>query len=142
MNNKIKFLVIIIFIFLIGLLGWYFIKYKYQSSLTITEEDKKAAQKIEEERIYQEKMTEMNVLFEKSRETDSDLDGLSNEEEKKFGTDPNNSDTDGDGINDKAEVEKFHSNPLKKDTDGDGFEDGYEVRRGYSPVGPGKLNSN
>jgi len=34
---------------------------------------------------------------------DNDNDGLTNEEEKKIGTDPNNPDTDGDTMNDKAD---------------------------------------
>lgn len=71
--------------------------------------------------------------------SDADLDGLSNEEEKKFGTNPNLADTDKDGLLDKIELELYKTNPLKADTDGDKFNDGYEVRRGYNPNGPGKL---
>jgi hypothetical protein len=44
---------------------------------------------------------------------DSDQDGLSNEEEKTYGT-----------------------NPEKADTDGDGYSDGIEVRSGYDPLKP------
>ena len=47
---------------------------------------------------------------------DSDNDGLIDELEKIYGTDPNN-----------------------PDTDGDGFKDGEEVEKGYNPTGPGKL---
>jgi len=43
---------------------------------------------------------------------DSDQDGLSNEEEKSYGTDPNNPDTDGDGYSDGAEVKSGYD-PLK-----------------------------
>jgi len=43
---------------------------------------------------------------------DSDQDGLSNDEEKTYGTDPNNADTDGDGYSDGVEV-KGGYNPLK-----------------------------
>ncbi len=43
---------------------------------------------------------------------DTDHDGLSNEEEKTLGTDPNNADTDGDGYSDGVEVESGY-NPLK-----------------------------
>lgn len=70
---------------------------------------------------------------------DADLDGLSNEEEKKLGTNPAMADTDKDGLLDKIELELYKTNPLKADTDGDKFNDGYEVRRGYNPNGPGKL---
>jgi hypothetical protein len=44
---------------------------------------------------------------------DSDQDGLSNEEEKAYGT-----------------------SPYKKDTDGDGYSDGAEVKSGYNPLKP------
>lgn len=43
---------------------------------------------------------------------DSDQDGLSNEEEKLYGTDPNNPDTDGDGYSDGVEVKSGYD-PLK-----------------------------
>jgi hypothetical protein len=43
---------------------------------------------------------------------DSDQDGLTNQEEKTLGTDPNKSDTDGDGYSDGAEVRSGY-NPLK-----------------------------
>lgn len=48
--------------------------------------------------------------------TDIDQDYLSNEDEKKYGTDPNN-----------------------PDTDGDGYSDGDEVKAGYNPKGEGKI---
>jgi hypothetical protein len=43
---------------------------------------------------------------------DSDQDGLSNEEEKLYKTDPNNTDTDSDGYSDGTEVKSGY-NPLK-----------------------------
>jgi hypothetical protein len=64
---------------------------------------------------------------------------LSDEEEVKFGTDPSNSDTDGDGLLDKDEIIKYKTNPLKADSDEDTFKDGYEVVRGLNPLQP---NSN
>jgi protein-disulfide isomerase len=48
---------------------------------------------------------------------DTDKDGLTNAQEKLYGTNSNN-----------------------KDTDGDGFYDGEEVKSGYNPNGSGKLN--
>jgi len=46
---------------------------------------------------------------------DSDGDGLSDEEERRIGTDPNNPDTDGDGFSDGEEVSKG-TNPLDADS--------------------------
>jgi len=43
---------------------------------------------------------------------DSDCDGLTNAEEKLYGTDPNNPDTDGDGYSDGVEVKSGYD-PLK-----------------------------
>jgi outer membrane protein OmpA-like peptidoglycan-associated protein/opacity protein-like surface antigen len=62
-----------------------------------------------------------------SMNTDKDHDGLTRGQELKLGTDPNNWDTDGDGISDGDEVLKYHTNPLKKDTDGDGLSDYDEI---------------
>lgn len=70
---------------------------------------------------------------------DSDNDGLTDAEEKVLGTNPNNPDTDGDGLFDGEEVKVYHTDPLNPDTDGDGFKDGAEVKAGYDPKGPGKL---
>jgi outer membrane protein OmpA-like peptidoglycan-associated protein len=60
---------------------------------------------------------------------DDDKDGLTNDEEEKLGTDPNNPDTDGDGLSDGDEVKTYHTDPLKADTDGDGLKDGDEVMK-------------
>jgi outer membrane protein OmpA-like peptidoglycan-associated protein/opacity protein-like surface antigen len=59
--------------------------------------------------------------------SDHDGDGLTYREEKELGTDPNNPDTDGDGLWDGDEVRKYYTNPLNPDTDGDGLSDGDEV---------------
>ncbi len=57
---------------------------------------------------------------------DEDGDGLSAIEEQGAGTDPANSDTDGDGLLDGAEIRFFGTDPLDTDTDGDGFDDGVD----------------
>jgi hypothetical protein len=48
-------------------------------------------------------------------------------------------DTDNDGLSDEMEF-VYGSDPNNPDTDGDGYKDGEEVKNGYNPIGPGKLN--
>ena len=72
---------------------------------------------------------------------DSDHDGLTDEEEASWGTDPNNPDTDGDGLTDGEEVKVYGTDPLKADTDGDGYSDGQEIQAGYNPLGAGPLTA-
>jgi len=55
---------------------------------------------------------------------DIDDDGLTNDEEAALGTNPENADTDGDGLRDPNEID--YTDPLNPDTDGDGFSDGDE----------------
>lgn len=96
---------------------------------------------------------------------DTDSDGIPDETEKNvYHTDPENSDTDGDGFSDYDEIyngySALHGNRLKMgivdsdsdgapdswevklglnlknpDTDGDGFVDGDEINAGYDPLG-------
>lgn len=68
------------------------------------------------------------------QEGDDDDDGLSNYLEKLLGTDPNNPDTDGDGLTDWEEVYIYGTDPLNRDTDGDGIIDGDEVELGTNPL--------
>lgn len=77
---------------------------------------------------------------------DGDNDGLTNLEEFKYKTDPNNPDTDGDGVSDGQEV-KEGSNPhgkgplqvfdvTKNDADGDGLDLAHEKLFGTDPNNP------
>ena len=63
---------------------------------------------------------------------DNDADGLNNDQEAEFSTDPNNRDTDGDDLTDGEEVNQLGTNPLNQDTDDDGLLDGVEVRQGQT----------
>ena len=63
-----------------------------------------------------------------SGSSDKDGDGLTKSQEKEIGTDPNNPDTDGDGLNDGEEFKTYFTAPLNPDTDGDNLKDGEEVR--------------
>ncbi len=80
--------------------------------------------------------------------TDTDGDGILDEDEPNIGTDPTNPDTDGDGIPDgeedkdgdgltnAEEIYTYGSDPCNPDTDGDGLQDGDEVTIGTDPVNP------
>ncbi len=70
---------------------------------------------------------------------DTDKDGLTDVEERDYGTNINLLDTDKDGLTDYEEVHTFRTDPLNNDTDGDTYLDGDEVRNGYNPAGEGKL---
>jgi len=63
--------------------------------------------------------------------TDTDGDGLSDYEEWKLGTNPLSVDTDGDGLSDYEEVKKLKTSPTRADTDGDGLTDYMEVHGWY-----------
>ena len=64
---------------------------------------------------------------------DSDDDGLSDLYEQSLGSNPYNSDTDGDGLKDGDEANIHGSSPILVDTDGDGFDDKLEVNSGTDP---------
>ncbi len=60
-------------------------------------------------------------------DVDSDGDGLLDNREAELGTDPFNPDTDGDELQDGAEVNLHDTDPLDPDTDLDALQDGAEV---------------
>ncbi len=64
-----------------------------------------------------------------SGSSDSDNDGLTKSEEKLYGTDYNDADSDKDGIKDGHEVHVTKTDPLKPDTDKDGLSDGEELNK-------------
>lgn len=65
---------------------------------------------------------------------DWDLDGLPTEYEVHMGTDPENPDSDWDGLTDGREVTVLGTDPKNKDTDGDGLGDGWEAKHGLDPL--------
>lgn len=67
---------------------------------------------------------------------DSDNDGLNDRKEMAFSSDPNNSDTDNDGLIDGDEVNQYRTNPVNPDTDGDGVLDAPEIINGTDPLDP------
>ena len=71
------------------------------------------------------------------RQLDQDMDGLLNEDEAKRGTNPNLSDSDGDGKSDGAEVLSgagpLDPSALYVDADGDGLSNSFEESKGLNP---------
>ena len=67
-------------------------------------------------------------------EEDLDLDGLTNKQEKEYGTNPELYDTDMDGLDDNYELFISKTDPLKEDTDGDGLNDYDEIELGLDPL--------
>jgi outer membrane protein OmpA-like peptidoglycan-associated protein/opacity protein-like surface antigen len=68
--------------------------------------------------------------------TDSDGDGISNEEEIAYGTNPYKADTDGDGLTDYEEIYIYKTSPVLADTDGDGLNDNEEITLNLNPNNP------
>ena len=66
--------------------------------------------------------------------SDADHDGLNTLEEMRYGTNPNEADSDGDTIPDGTEVKSLGTDPLKRDTDGDGLNDFQEVSGCTNPL--------
>lgn len=80
---------------------------------------------------------------------DSDFDGLSNAFEAQIGTNPNDDDSDNDGVDDGDEYaywgetwntnydgDGISNNLLDIDADNDGYIDGYEINNGFDPTSP------
>jgi outer membrane protein OmpA-like peptidoglycan-associated protein len=68
------------------------------------------------------------VFTSEAGSSDSDLDGLTLDQEKALGTNSEIADSDGDGLVDGLEFNQYKTNPLKADTDGDGLTDDDEVK--------------
>ncbi len=58
---------------------------------------------------------------------DADGDGVGSRMEASYGTDPNNADTDGDGLSDGEEINELLTSAIRVDTDGDGLSDPDEI---------------
>ncbi|MBN1328417.1 MAG: hypothetical protein JXA54_02980 [Candidatus Heimdallarchaeota archaeon] len=77
--------------------------------------------------------TSKKALFYREGFFDTDLDGLSNEDEINiYGTNPNIADTDGDLLDDGQEI-VLGLDPLNPDEDSDLILDGWEINYGYDP---------
>jgi hypothetical protein len=141
-NIKKIFIVIVLFVLLVGAgIGVYILIFRHNSAPSVKKPEEKqnvpttSSVKQSPEKVIQNFSKKLEKLYEK----DSDLDGLTNQEETKYGTDPENIDSDGDGLTDKDELFLYRTDPLKADSDGDGYADAYEIDRGYNPLGPGRI---
>jgi hypothetical protein len=67
-------------------------------------------------------------------QADIDNDSLTNRDEIDRGTNPVDSDSDYDTLNDGEEVNSYGTDPLKYDTDGDGVSDSDELQLGLNPT--------
>ncbi|OGE79301.1 MAG: hypothetical protein A2751_04900 [Candidatus Doudnabacteria bacterium RIFCSPHIGHO2_01_FULL_46_14] len=70
----------------------------------------------------------------RAQNTDTDSDGLTDDQEKTANTDPQKQDSDGDGLADGDELNVYSSDPMLFDSDSDKYDDGAEVAGGYSPT--------
>ncbi|RKY94040.1 MAG: OmpA family protein [Ignavibacteriae bacterium] len=61
--------------------------------------------------------------------SDNDKDGLIKRVELEIGTNPDNPDTDGDGLQDGEEVNNYKTDPLNPDSDADQLKDGEKVNK-------------
>jgi len=127
--HKNKIIIILIILVVAGVVVFFFSKNRTQNNGQNNELNTKQEELAPSFKIHIKPAPNLN---------DTDNDGLTDEEEKKLGTDAKSSDTDGDGLSDYNEIYKTKTDPKKYDTDGDGFPDGLEVMTGYNPLGAGK----
>ncbi|MCL5435618.1 MAG: hypothetical protein M1275_00885 [Patescibacteria group bacterium] len=135
-----KWIIIIVGILVLGVAGYF--GYLYYSSLTSSTEEDLLLKKPAVEGTAAMPDEWLNKYFGSAdcasaicgSAADPDNDGLTNSQEQKYSTDPNNPDSDFDGLSDSDEVQVYNTDPRVADTDGDKFEDGDEVRNGYSPT--------
>ena len=90
--------------------------------------------KIDDVRIYRAALDAFSLAAVNDWLGDPDLDGLGNGREWEQGTDPNDPDTDGDGLSDYDEVAVHGTDPLLADTDSDQMPDAWEVAYGTRPT--------
>ncbi len=70
---------------------------------------------------------ELPLMTEGSYSNDLDMDGLSNDLEIAYGTDPDDFDSDDDGVSDGAEIHTYHTNATNDDSDEDNLGDWDEI---------------
>ena len=76
---------------------------------------------------------ELDLYGTDPNDPDTDDDGINDGDEVAAGTNPTNPDSDGDGVADGVET-MLGTDPLNADSDNDGFDDGPEVAAGSDPT--------
>ena len=84
----------------------------------------------------QEKPLAFDYKIDLDSDEDLDYDGLTNKQEKEYGTNPELADSDMDGLDDYYEIFTSKTNPNKADTDGDGLNDYDEIELKLDPNNP------
>lgn len=77
---------------------------------------------------------EKDNTLDRDPDADDDNDGISNAQEDIFKTNPDNPDSDFDGLNDYEEIYIYNTNPTNSDSDGDGASDSWELNHGCNPL--------
>lgn len=76
--------------------------------------------------IYGNGQVETRRVTSSPDSTDTDQDGVSDQDELRYGSNPRDADSDSDGLSDDLELNTIYSSPYNGDTDGDLIEDGLE----------------
>lgn len=70
------------------------------------------------------------LYLEEIKAQPSEISGMTKYDKYTMGLDPENPDTDGDGLSDEEEINEYHSDPLKQSTAGDLYSDKYKIENG------------
>jgi len=129
---------------IVGIAGYLGYEYFFNKNIEPTNQDSQHADESEDQMMAEEESDSSVENIEitspvVNEAIDTDNDGLTDAEEKIYGTDLDLPDSDNDGLFDREEIMVYETNPLEPDSDSDGYTDGVEVRSGYNPNGPGKL---
>ncbi|MFA5047651.1 MAG: CAP domain-containing protein [Patescibacteria group bacterium] len=106
---------------------------KTTSSKIVKRTSSSASQKAGRSKLAAEKSANKKRSELADLSVDSDADGLSDYQERLYGTDPFNPDSDNDGLSDYEEIKIYQTNPLDPDTNKNGITDGIEVATGRNP---------
>lgn len=94
-----------------------------------TKSEKEHKLLVMEDPVYKESQKELKAM----KKEPSDIKGMTKYDKVKMGLDSKNgSDSDGDGLTDKEEIEVYKTDPLKMSTVGDYYTDGEKVKIGLN----------